>query len=101
MAIEGLRIGSALPGLTDPTKPAGGALPEGGGGFGDLVREGLKSTVDAARGAEQISAKAAIGKADVTDIVTAVTNAEVALDTVMSVRDKVISAYQEIMRMPI
>jgi flagellar hook-basal body complex protein FliE len=37
----------------------------------------------------------------VTDVVTAVTNAEVALDTVVAVRDRVISAYQEIMRMPI
>ena len=35
------------------------------------------------------------------DIVTAVTNAEVALETAVAVRDRVIAAYQEIIRMPI
>ena len=48
-----------------------------------------------------MSAQAAIGKADLTDVVTAVTNAEMTLQTVTAVRDKVVSAYQEILRMPI
>jgi len=96
-----LRIGNFLGGVGNPVKSAGGAMPEGGGGFGELIRDALKSTADASHKAEQISGMAAMGKADVTDIVTAVTNAEVALDTVVSVRDKVINAYQEIMRMPI
>lgn len=74
---------------------------KGGSGFGDMLTEALQSTVDAQKAAEATSAKAVNGKADVTDVVTAVTNAEVALDTVVAVRDRVISAYQEIMRMPI
>jgi flagellar hook-basal body complex protein FliE len=48
-----------------------------------------------------MSAKAVTGEADLTDVVTAVTNAELTLQTVVSVRDRLISAYQEIMRMPI
>ncbi len=99
-----LRIGGLLGGLTQigANNPAtGGAIPAGGPGFGDLVRQALQGTVDASAKAEAVSAQAAVGKADVTDIVTAVTNAEMALDTVVAVRDKVINAYQEIMRMPI
>ena len=43
----------------------------------------------------------AAGKANIVDVVTAVAETEVAIDTLVSVRDKVISAYEEIMRMPI
>ncbi|MEA3025273.1 MAG: flagellar hook-basal body complex protein FliE, partial [Alphaproteobacteria bacterium] len=41
------------------------------------------------------------GKANIVDVVTAVAESEVAIDTLVSVRDKVISAYEEIMKMPI
>ena len=44
---------------------------------------------------------AAGGKANMIDVVTAVAESEVAIDTLVSVRDKVISAYEEIMKMPI
>lgn len=94
-------IGKIAGALTQPAKTAGSAVPSGGPGFGDLLRESLQSAVEAQKTAEGLSAKAVAGKADVTEIVTAVTNAEMALDTVVAVRDKVISAYQEIMRMPI
>jgi flagellar hook-basal body complex protein FliE len=43
----------------------------------------------------------AAGKADLVDVVTSVASAETSLETVMSIRDQVISAYQEILRMPI
>jgi len=41
------------------------------------------------------------GQANVTEVVTALANAESTLNTVVTVRDRVISAYQEILRMPI
>ena len=41
------------------------------------------------------------GKADLVDVATAISSAQASLETVMAVRDQVISAYQEIMRMPI
>lgn len=91
-----LGLGKVLGGA-DVSKVKGG----GGAGFGEMLTEALQSTVDAQKTAEATSVKAVNGKADVTDVVTAVTNAEVALDTVVAVRDRVISAYQEIMRMPI
>jgi flagellar hook-basal body complex protein FliE len=77
------------------------AKVKGSNGFGDMLSEALQDTVGAQKTAEATAAKAVNGKADVTDVVTAVTNAEVALDTVVAVRDRVITAYQEIMRMPI
>jgi flagellar hook-basal body complex protein FliE len=90
-----LGLGKVLGGA-DVSKAGGN-----GSGFGEMLSEALQSTVDAQKTAEATSAKAVAGKADVTDVVTAVTSAEVALDTVVAVRDRVISAYQEIMRMPI
>jgi flagellar hook-basal body complex protein FliE len=47
------------------------------------------------------SQAAAVGKANMVDVVTAVAESEVAIDTLVSVRDKVIAAYDEIMKMPI
>ncbi len=43
----------------------------------------------------------AAGKANVVDVVTAVAETEVAVGTLVAVRDRVIQAYEEIMRMPI
>ncbi len=43
----------------------------------------------------------ASGKANIVDVVTAVAETEVAVETLVAVRDRVISAYEEIMRMPI
>ena len=41
------------------------------------------------------------GKANIVDVVTAVAETETAISTVVSVRDRVIAAYEEIIRMPI
>ena len=41
------------------------------------------------------------GKADIVDVVNAVNQAELTLNTVVAVRDKVVAAYQSIMNMPI
>jgi flagellar hook-basal body complex protein FliE len=45
--------------------------------------------------------QAAAGRADIVDVVTAIAAAETTLETVITVRDQVIQAYQEILRMPI
>jgi len=72
-----------------------------GGGFAELLGESLSSLTDASRKSEAVSAQAVAGQANLVDVVTAVNNAELALDTVVAIRDKVIAAYQDIMRMPI
>jgi flagellar hook-basal body complex protein FliE len=53
------------------------------------------------RTAEAASAKQVAGKGDLIDVVTAIGAAEMALDTVVAVRDKVVGAYSDIMRMQI
>ncbi|HLL28394.1 MAG TPA: flagellar hook-basal body complex protein FliE [Xanthobacteraceae bacterium] len=83
--------------------PASPLAPSQGenSGFGALLQGALDKFV--AQGHE-VDAKAtalAAGKADLIDVVTAVAESEVAVGTLVSVRDKVISAYEEIMRMPI
>lgn len=73
----------------------------GGASFGDVLAQATRDTVGAMRKGEDMSALATVGKADLTDVVQAVTNAEVTLQTVTTVRDRVVSAYQEILKMPI
>jgi flagellar hook-basal body complex protein FliE len=67
------------------------------GAFGDLVKQGLQNAVDLQHKSEAVSGKALAGKADMTDVLQAVTDAEMALNTVLAVRDKVVQAYNNIM----
>ena len=78
-----------------------GASEAAGGQFAKLLDGMLGAVGQNGTASEQAALKGAVGKADVTDIVTAVNNAEIALETVVAVRDRVIGAYQEIMRMPV
>ena len=79
----------------------GRSAPLGGSNFGDL----LGRTLDAARAsglsAEAQSVSAVKGEASLHQVVASVASAEVTLQTVVAVRDRVINAYQEILRMPI
>jgi len=79
--------------------PMGGADDENS--FVGMVNDSLKSAVQTGREAEELSLKQISGEADLKDVVTAVANAEHTLETVVAVRDKVLNAYQEILRMPI
>ena len=69
--------------------------------FGQLLAQTASDAIDASRSSESISIQAASGRVDLQDVVEAVNAAEISLQTVVSIRDRVISAYQEIMRMPI
>lgn len=79
----------------------GGAAVTGPGGFGDILKSAMTDAIKASRTAETQMAAQVQGKAELVDVVTAISAAEASLETVMAVRDQVISAYQEIMRMPI
>jgi flagellar hook-basal body complex protein FliE len=74
---------------------------EGGADFSNLVKDAIGTAANSMARGEKLSAQSVAGKAELTDVVTAVTSAELTLQTVVAVRDRVISAYQEIMRMPI
>ena len=72
-----------------------------GASFGDLLTGVMNDAVNAGRAAEAKAAAVVQGKGDLVDVVTAVNAAEMTLETVVAIRDRVISAYQDIMRMPI
>lgn len=69
--------------------------------FGALVRNAVGSAGQAAQVAETQAMNLASGQGDIVNVVTAIAAAETQLESVMAVRDQVIQAYQEIMRMPI
>ncbi len=69
--------------------------------FLDMVGEALNSAQQLGYKSEAVSSQALAGKASLAEVITAVSSAENALQTVVAVRDKVIGAYQEIIRMPI
>ncbi len=72
-----------------------------GPSFGAVLKETLGSVMDAGRKSDAQTVAMAQGKANVMDVVTAVAETDVAVSTLVSVRDKVIQAYEDIMRMPI
>lgn len=72
-----------------------------GADFASSVKEALGEVRQTGLETETKMADFAEGKANVVDVVTAVAEAEVALETMVSVRDRVIQSYEEIMRMPI
>jgi len=82
---------------------AGASAPGAAGGpdFGSLVSQAVTNTEATLANAEALTQQAAVGQADLVDVVTAVAAAEVTLETVISLRDQVVQAYQEILRMPI
>ena len=69
--------------------------------FIEMVKGVTENAIESNRQAEEISKQVLTGKAELADVVTAIAHAESTLQTVVTVRDKVISAYQEILRMPI
>jgi flagellar hook-basal body complex protein FliE len=89
--------------ITDPGanlgKVAGGDSQ--GSNFGAMVKDALGSVVAAGKKSDGLAQGMVAGKANIVDVVTAVTETEVAIESLVSVRDKVIQAYEEIMRMPI
>jgi flagellar hook-basal body complex protein FliE len=94
---------ASLARLTDPAaglaKAVGGE--QSGPNFGSLLKDALGAVNEAGRKSDMQAQSLATGKSNMVDVVTAVAETEVAVNTLVSVRDKVVAAYEEIMRMPI
>lgn len=98
------QIASAAYGATQKLgSGAGGsdAASASGNSFADLLAEGVNEAIGTQKKAEQLSSDAVVGKADINDVILAVQNADMVLNTVVAIRDKVISAYQDILRMAV
>ena len=80
------------------------AAGDGGGsgsGFANMLQQATDDAVGALKEGEAQSLQAVTGKADLTAVTEAVNNAEIALQAVLAVRDKVISAYSRISKLAI
>ena len=69
--------------------------------FTDFLSDAIKDGVQTMKQGEQMATQQVAGNANIVDVVNAVNAAEITLDTVVAVRDKVVQAYQSIMNMPI
>jgi flagellar hook-basal body complex protein FliE len=72
-----------------------------GPSFASILKDALGSVVEAGRKSDAQTVAMAAGKANVMDVVTAVADTDVAVSTLVSVRDKVIQSYEDIMKMTI
>jgi flagellar hook-basal body complex protein FliE len=98
MAISSAAL-SAATAYAQTAKTAGASAAASG--FESLLGDVLNNAMAAGKQAETVAMNGMAKKAELVDVVTAVTQAEITLETVTAVRDKVIAAYQDIMRMPI
>ena len=85
-------------GRASPTSLGQGGQPAD---FGKFLADQVQGVVEAGKRSDQMSLDLVNGKANVVDVVTAISQTELAMQSMVAVRDKVISAYEEIMRMPI
>jgi flagellar hook-basal body complex protein FliE len=78
-----------------------GGASVGGPSFSALVKDAVGSVLDAGKKSDAQTLAMTSGKANVMDVVTAVAETDVAVSTLVSVRDRMIQSYEDIMKMPI
>jgi flagellar hook-basal body complex protein FliE len=91
------RVGDQTAGIA---KSIGGAA-DAGPSFSSILKDAIDSVAQAAQKSDLQAKAVAGGKANMVDVVTAVAETETAVQTMVSVRDKVIAAYEDILKMPI
>jgi flagellar hook-basal body complex protein FliE len=92
-----MRIGdsfSVVPAVADSLRPSGG-------GFADAIQQAMDRVDNAQVGAQSAAADLLVnGRGDVHTVALAAQSAELSLELFQQVRNKFVSAYQEIMKMP-
>ena len=78
-----------------------GKTSDAGPSFSAVLKDAIGSVMESGRKSDAQTMAMANGKANVMDVVTAVADTDVAVSTLVSVRDKVIQAYEDIMKMTI
>ena len=103
MSIDAIRAAQAYAqaARTAASAPVDGLGEAARPDFGELVKSAIAETASSLRAGEGAAAQVATGEANLVDVVTAISAAEASLETALAVRNRVIEAYQEIMRMPI
>lgn len=81
---------------------ASSAAPNAADSFSDVLKGFVNQAVDSQKTAEQLTLAAAQGDTvALQDVVQAVSKAELTLQTLVTVRDRAVEAYQQIMQMPV
>lgn len=80
---------------------AGKPLPDSGSNEKFQPGKIVKEMTDAIAKSESAAAAFMVGKADPHSVVEAMASAELAVETAVTIRNRVVEAYQELMRMPI
>ena len=73
----------------------------GGQDFSSFMKDATENSIETLKAGEAMGLKGITGNADLNDVVSAINSAESTLQLVTTIRDKMIQAYQEVMRMPI
>jgi flagellar hook-basal body complex protein FliE len=68
---------------------------------GEIARQAVTDFAAILKEGERAAAEAITGNADMAALVQALAASELAVETVVTVRNKVVEAYQEILRMPV
>ena len=80
---------------------SGAAGAAGGDDFGGMLSRAVAGVVQTGQHAEAAAMQAISGGGNLTEVVQALSRAELALQTTTAIRDRVVQAYQDIMKMPI
>jgi flagellar hook-basal body complex protein FliE len=88
---------------TNVIKQATKAAPsadDGGVSFSDVLKNSAQKAINTQYHNESISAAAVAGNASITDVLQAANEAEIALNTVLALRDRMVQAYEQVLRTP-
>src|SRR5437868_4953854 len=89
---------SSVARLADPSAALGAALgadKKSETSFTSVLKEAMDAVNETGKKSDTQSRAMVNGKSNMIDVVTAVSETEVAIDAVVAVRDKVIAAYEE------
>jgi flagellar hook-basal body complex protein FliE len=79
----------------------GSGSSSGTGDFGATLQRAMQGAVDDFHAADSKAMEALSGGGNLTDVVTALSRAQLTLQSATAIRDRVVQAYQDIMKMPI
>jgi flagellar hook-basal body complex protein FliE len=97
---SGVSAGGAAAAYARTNQGLGGSAGAGES-FGGALDRAISGAISLGKEADHASMQAIAGNGDITSVVTAVSRAELALQAATTIRDKVVTAYQTIMSMPI
>lgn len=69
-----------------------------GEGFGDLLKQTLENTMEVQHKSQQVSMQALAGKADMTEVLQATTDAEMSLKMVLAIKERLVQFHDQVMR---